>query len=789
MKHLNTSRIVVALVAAISLTFVPADAGALESSDFTHRMSVTFSGYAGSTTLDDFPALVKLSTEIAGFTYDSFMPDGTDLRFADADGNELDYEIDNWNTNGVSTIWVRVPSFDATSQIWAYWGGTFTDHADSVTNGAVWAPSAHVGVWHFNDLVNGVAFDSTTNKLDATANAPDVSAVRTDGMIGNCVLNSNSSTAADGTGFLTRNYNDLAVGSTFTISGWFRHRQVVSAGTFERVITRKESSSGTEGFHTELNPDFNELSASGRTKTSTVKGKTPNLGLGQWCHIVFGFNGSTAQIFTNGAASASGSIDPATDNGLPLAFGNDSDANTHTFKGSFDEFRFRDAVSTPDWIQAEHDAVVNVGFASFGPIEPAQVDIPLLAPSSVNSVDFHSASFSYTLMRLGSSNPDVTIVYGTVPGVYTHTNLVAAGVAETGAFSYTLSGLACVTTYYAKFIAANASGTMEDGELTFTTPGEPLMGPATMAASGTTLSISGSITNIGIASATVELWFGTDTNALVKIDEWPSLSAPQTFSKTRLNQPFNTYYCAFRAYNVYGGVTNETWTAAAAATIFGDVTWMGTAGDNSWNNPQNWNPMSVPAFMDTAVFTDSGIGTDTVIALNADQHVRKIIIETAKAFSIGHTNDIDAGYSLTVTDLDRRDVEGEEGMHDFRAPVNLAPDATGNVTWTINGDSRVRMNAVLDSVADATFVKMGDGTFSMYFRSPRYTGPWNIVEGTMDISYSSYIANYLDGTARGAFTIGGTEVPAALNIANNGIYKNSTVVVLTNGTFTQQTSN
>ncbi|MBQ6136486.1 MAG: DUF2341 domain-containing protein, partial [Kiritimatiellae bacterium] len=84
--------------------------GQLDMSGFAKKMTVTFSGAQSGTTLTDFPVLVKLSTAISGFSYADFArPNGGDLRFADANGNLLPHEIDTWNSNGVSTVWVKVP--------------------------------------------------------------------------------------------------------------------------------------------------------------------------------------------------------------------------------------------------------------------------------------------------------------------------------------------------------------------------------------------------------------------------------------------------------------------------------------------------------------------------------------------------------------------------------------------------------------------------------------------------------------------------------------------------------
>ena len=89
-------------------------AGTLDTSRFHRMLSFTASGYDGASTLTNFPVLVRLSEEsVAGFRYAEFGDATNDvyaaLRFADATGRNLDYEIDFWNTNGQSAIWVSLP--------------------------------------------------------------------------------------------------------------------------------------------------------------------------------------------------------------------------------------------------------------------------------------------------------------------------------------------------------------------------------------------------------------------------------------------------------------------------------------------------------------------------------------------------------------------------------------------------------------------------------------------------------------------------------------------------------
>ena len=81
-----------------------------------YHAPVTFSGYDRSEALTNFPALVVVSNACFGgayaFSYGQLQSGSNDLAFTDADGNSLNYEIEAWNPDGASTVWVQVPDAD-----------------------------------------------------------------------------------------------------------------------------------------------------------------------------------------------------------------------------------------------------------------------------------------------------------------------------------------------------------------------------------------------------------------------------------------------------------------------------------------------------------------------------------------------------------------------------------------------------------------------------------------------------------------------------------------------------
>jgi len=118
---------------------------ALDPSKFSSSVKITFSGYSQGEALTNFPVLVRLSTNIPGFSYNQFASSGgADLQFtASTNLQALPYEIEQWNPAGESLVWVQVPLIVGPNDyITAYWGNpALAKPAASNTNGIVWKES------------------------------------------------------------------------------------------------------------------------------------------------------------------------------------------------------------------------------------------------------------------------------------------------------------------------------------------------------------------------------------------------------------------------------------------------------------------------------------------------------------------------------------------------------------------------------------------------------------------------------------------------------------------------
>jgi hypothetical protein len=81
------------------------------------------------TPIDNYQKKIIIDAE--SFEYSNANPDGSDIRFYDETGEKLSYWIEEWNPEGVSTIWVKVLKI-GTKKIQLYYGNS---QAKSESNG------------------------------------------------------------------------------------------------------------------------------------------------------------------------------------------------------------------------------------------------------------------------------------------------------------------------------------------------------------------------------------------------------------------------------------------------------------------------------------------------------------------------------------------------------------------------------------------------------------------------------------------------------------------------------
>ena len=353
----------------------------IDADAYAKCMDIAFTGYSG-TTLTDFPVLVKLSTAISGFSYEDFtLPNGGDLRFADASGNLLSHEIDTWNESDVSTIWVKVPSLTAASRIKAYYGCTGTPQ--TVSSKDVWDDD-YVGVWHLGETALPLKESSETTSDFSTSTGSSI-VYGAEGAVGGSVNfgggTSNAVVAAD---------HDALDGFTqFTIEAWTKQ----SAHKASAGILTKRKGTYNDGLISYYLYDNNGPTTICATKSGSNYKMPLNTALftpaatGSWQHQVCSVDLTTSTDNVNGYLNGSLSRTVSTNlaggtiysGATSLCLGNlHAGAPDNSFNGQIDEVRISKVARSAAWVKATHDTVTMANFATYTiggsqPVEPDRI--------------------------------------------------------------------------------------------------------------------------------------------------------------------------------------------------------------------------------------------------------------------------------------------------------------------------------------------------------------------------------------------------------------------------------
>ncbi len=338
-------------------------------------MRITFSGYTNGLSLQEFPVLVRLSTNLPGFSYAQFASpnDGADLRFAAANGRQLPFQIDQWNPAGESQVWVQVPSLTSTNDyITAYWGnGADRAMPPGNTNGAVWSTLSGSNnfllVYHLNQ--GGFPFADSTLRSPATSGVAPISANGVSGP--GCTFNGSSQ-------FLNAGLVNL--GKTFTLSAWVN--LALAANSEQTIWCNKQGGWNTAGFDFYINT---YQTNDGKIYFDTADGVGGNVSartlahavtFGQW-HLLTGtMNGVNGEVrvYVDG-------LDQTINNGVNTAFqvtnyvrcgallsGTPGTTGSLCLNGSMDEARIESGVRSSAWVWASWATVANSAFATYGPV-------------------------------------------------------------------------------------------------------------------------------------------------------------------------------------------------------------------------------------------------------------------------------------------------------------------------------------------------------------------------------------------------------------------------------------
>ncbi len=302
--------------------------------------------------LTDFPLLVTLTNERIARDR---LGDGSDLRFVDADGTPLAYELEQLgNTNNAPLIaWVRVPTIEAGTTIEVRYGG---DTGPAATR-SVWTDE-FAAVWHF---AGDSTSDSSGHGLDAVATGTRTA----EGRIG--TGRSFESAAKE---YMTVAGGQALGYTAFTVSGWIQPRSI--PGGFFGMITRQVGDTSDNDLYLGL------VQAAAVVTCETASGEhdasNGTVAIAEWHYLTGVATSSIERVYLDGVQVAQGPIDGAlTPSDRPIFLGADRSSGggvvtvpTSDFvDGILDELRIQVVARPAAWIEydarAQRDDAITYG--------------------------------------------------------------------------------------------------------------------------------------------------------------------------------------------------------------------------------------------------------------------------------------------------------------------------------------------------------------------------------------------------------------------------------------------
>ncbi len=341
---------------------------------WTYRQTLQVPLASPAATLPNQAVMIRLhasASDAVQINYAQVDSEGDDLRFVDMSGNLLAYEIESWNPNGYSVVWVKIPQLQSSGngdRFYMYYGNSGASAGES--SDAVWS-SQYVGVYHLNQSLQ----DSTQQELDGNGSSLTNSGGRISG--GQLFNGSNSK---------------LDLGSSSTVDNLFDNGGTVSAwiylmgwgeNGFGRIFDKSDATNGDGGFGLQVaqtsGTDGQLLFEQGFSGTNgrwrTAAG---SLSLFQWHHVVLSYDNSSVSnvptIFIDGvaqtvtvSATPTGSRD--SDATSSMTVGNRDDATDRTFFGVIDEVRLSQSMSSAQSVLQEYQNVSSARVVSLGAVQ------------------------------------------------------------------------------------------------------------------------------------------------------------------------------------------------------------------------------------------------------------------------------------------------------------------------------------------------------------------------------------------------------------------------------------
>jgi autotransporter-associated beta strand protein len=538
-------------------------AAPLVPANFQYSMEISFSPSPGAE-LTNFPALVILDEAKSLFRYAQMSSSaGDDLRFTAIDGTTiLNYEIENWNTESNSQVWVQVPLLTNNTTIIAHWGNTNGVASPAyTTDGSTWS-EGYEGVWHMTGA----------EVLDSSPNARETVAINDVDSAAGKIAEARTFDGMDDSLIVAQYPGVLDAGRTVT--AWIRTTAASAAITGwgndaagEHFVVGIQNTNGTSGaIYADVNDGYvvHDVSAND----------------GAWHHaaVVLPDDGSAdiseGLLYLDGVAGQSAVLAKSigTTPGPSVRIGETGKGNLD-WNGELDEVRISSVARSADWVGAAYlNMASNDTFNSL--YDVAGIEVPMISVAgSVSAMMPYTVTLNAELLTTGAASTTVFVCYGQEDGGPVASTsawevVENRGISVAGALSFDVTNLYANTEYFFRIAATNSFGEAWTKMGAFQTP-EDVPVIENNGISGiqeTSVSLGGNLTSTGFAATTVHVYWG-DQDAEEEPGDWDSsadlgLQDIGTFSTNVTGLVADTtYYFRYYASNSYG----TAWASEATA--------------------------------------------------------------------------------------------------------------------------------------------------------------------------------------------------------------------------------
>lgn len=336
------------------------------------ELPLTYPSGALASPITDVPVPVFLSPE--RMDYGRAAADGHDLRAFDDEGQPLPMEIERWDPNGASLVWVRLPTMATT-------GGTFSlrfgdpNAAAGPPSTAVWA--GYNAVYHFADSAPNADVSDSLGVFDGQGTAVDVAPTPL-GLGATFDGQSSQIDIANDTGW------EIPAGEIRTMSVWFR-RQIDDPDEMPTrsmiPMANRAPGPSCQGWWLIIFGDafantstrFNVTDCNGGFLLTSNGGLPGGYGDSNWHRFdaVFDREAGGIFIYTDGSSRGSSTNLNGFTTGATMGgraqFGAGPPGNDARFEGVIDEARVRVGRPSDAWLETTYDLETD-SILVYGPV-------------------------------------------------------------------------------------------------------------------------------------------------------------------------------------------------------------------------------------------------------------------------------------------------------------------------------------------------------------------------------------------------------------------------------------